>query len=484
MLLSEIFKSAPDIEIEMISCDSRMPMRKALFFCVRGIRYNGHDYIKEAYKNGAIAVVYDEDIKTDLPLIYIKVADSLNSLNMVAATFFGNASNHLENIICGGNYNRSFITYGIKDVISNFHPAGYIGSFGISYNDNDIYSRVPTVGIIENQRLIENMVKDGVLSCSYEMDFSAIEFKRLQAIKHDCFVYTGTDKKSYEYEEHQNEYISSYCNYLNDINKITDIIINADDDYYDYFKDYLNKSYVTYGANDDCDYQYFNIQYSYDETIFTLRTKSDDYLINSPLIGLSGVSILTCIAACLIERGYPADEVVKNLANLQYPEGNYERIENGQNFHILIDKAASLSAIEDVLDFAKSNTDTYHRIIVIFGISLKMDKAFKRGVAELINNYADELILTENDYGDQDLDSLNDSLLNKINLENVLVIENRIDAINLSLDLINSNDFLLILGKGNEKYLLRSLGKEFYIGDKECIIKALNSRKEDYDELR
>ena len=113
-----------------------------------------------------------------------------------------------------------------------------------------------------------------------------------------------------------------------------------------------------------------------------------------------------------------------------------------------------------------------------------MDKAFKRGVAELINNYADELILTENDYGDQDLDSLNDSLLNKINLENVLVIENRIDAINLSLDLINSNDFLLILGKGNEKYLLRSLGKEFYIGDKECIIKALNSRKEDYDELR
>ena len=45
MKLNSFFKNAPDIEIQQLSCDSRMPMIDAIFFCIRGVRYNGHDFV-------------------------------------------------------------------------------------------------------------------------------------------------------------------------------------------------------------------------------------------------------------------------------------------------------------------------------------------------------------------------------------------------------------------------------------------------------
>ena len=57
MLLSEIFKGAPDIEIEQLSIDSRASMKNAIFFCLDGIKFDGHDYIEEAINNGAKVIV-------------------------------------------------------------------------------------------------------------------------------------------------------------------------------------------------------------------------------------------------------------------------------------------------------------------------------------------------------------------------------------------------------------------------------------------
>ena len=73
MLASELIKNAPDIEIEQLSTDSRMPMKNAMFFCIKGVRYDGHDYVKEAIINGAVLIVYEDEIDTDLNAVFVKV---------------------------------------------------------------------------------------------------------------------------------------------------------------------------------------------------------------------------------------------------------------------------------------------------------------------------------------------------------------------------------------------------------------------------
>ena len=65
MLLSELFSGAPDLEVEQLSVDSRFPMKNAIFFCLNGIKYDGHNYIREAIENGAKVIVYSKDLTAE-----------------------------------------------------------------------------------------------------------------------------------------------------------------------------------------------------------------------------------------------------------------------------------------------------------------------------------------------------------------------------------------------------------------------------------
>ena len=73
MLLSELIKGAPDIDIKQLSSDSRVPMKDAIFFCVQGFKFDGHEFIEEAINNGAKVIIYEKELKgTDGSEIYIE----------------------------------------------------------------------------------------------------------------------------------------------------------------------------------------------------------------------------------------------------------------------------------------------------------------------------------------------------------------------------------------------------------------------------
>ena len=73
MLLNKLFKDAPELEIEQLSIDSRLSMKNAIFFCLNGIKYDGHNYIEEAVNNGAKVIVYSKEQPQKFKAIYIKV---------------------------------------------------------------------------------------------------------------------------------------------------------------------------------------------------------------------------------------------------------------------------------------------------------------------------------------------------------------------------------------------------------------------------
>ena len=88
MLLNELFKGAPAVEIEQLSTDSRSRMKNAIFFCYKGIKYNGHQFVDEAIKNGAIVIVHQDNLSCDKSAIYIRVNNVDNALQKCAEKFY------------------------------------------------------------------------------------------------------------------------------------------------------------------------------------------------------------------------------------------------------------------------------------------------------------------------------------------------------------------------------------------------------------
>ncbi|MBR6051674.1 MAG: UDP-N-acetylmuramoyl-tripeptide--D-alanyl-D-alanine ligase [Clostridia bacterium] len=81
MTLGEIAKitrgvphNLPDGEtyVYNIITDSRQSADGALFVALRGEKFDGHDFICQAYENGAVCVLTEKKIKTDKPFIIVK----------------------------------------------------------------------------------------------------------------------------------------------------------------------------------------------------------------------------------------------------------------------------------------------------------------------------------------------------------------------------------------------------------------------------
>ena len=109
MLLNKIFKDAPEIEIEQLSVDSRLSMKNAIFFCLDGIKYDGHDYIKEAIDNGAKVIIYSKPQDIKYKAIYIQVKNVTNTMIKVADIFYNHPNSGIDKYIIMGNYGRSSV---------------------------------------------------------------------------------------------------------------------------------------------------------------------------------------------------------------------------------------------------------------------------------------------------------------------------------------------------------------------------------------
>ncbi len=94
-------KAADPIEIDTVTTDSRQKLQRSLFIPIVGDNFDGHDYMKQAYDNGAVAAFWDagkplpEFLPRDFPVFL--VTDTLTALQTLA----GNYRSEINPIVIG-----------------------------------------------------------------------------------------------------------------------------------------------------------------------------------------------------------------------------------------------------------------------------------------------------------------------------------------------------------------------------------------------
>lgn len=73
-----------DIVIRNISTDGRLPQKEALFFALRGERFDGHDFLHQAHRNGCVAGVVEYIPPSPPPMPLIQVENTLEALGRLA----------------------------------------------------------------------------------------------------------------------------------------------------------------------------------------------------------------------------------------------------------------------------------------------------------------------------------------------------------------------------------------------------------------
>lgn len=254
-------------------------------------------------------------------------------------------------------------------------------------------------------------------------------------------------------------------------------IINAEDPSADLFAQDVLKP-VLYGI-DQGELRAIDVKLSPSGSSYTASIGDDKYPVNIKLPG--SFNVYNSLAAVGVGRalGLTSDQITRGIAALDGVEGRMTRVDEGQDFDIIVDYAHTPDSFEKL--FKDLKPVVKGRLIVMFGSAGRRDEAKRPVQGELAGKYCDEVVITEED--DRDIDGL--EIMNeiaagatkagKIKDKDLFLVHDRTEAIQFTLGRASKGDTVLLLGKGHEKTIEREGREDPWdeIGTAQAVLKQL-----------
>ncbi len=238
-------------------------------------------------------------------------------------------------------------------------------------------------------------------------------------------------------------------------------VINADDPSWRFFTDVVPTA-VTYGISHG-ELKATDIHSTPGGSDFTLKYKEMTLQIHVNLPGSFNVENALAAVATGIVIGLTDKQITSGIAALTRVEGRMTTINEGQNFSVIVDFAHTPDSFEKL--FKDMKPVVKGKLIVMFGSAGRRDEAKRAVQGKLAGEYANEVVLTEEDDRDVDGESIMDQIAagveqaGKVRDKNLFLIHDRTEAISFALSRANHNDTVLLLGKGHEKTIERADGE-------------------------
>ncbi|MBR3312270.1 MAG: UDP-N-acetylmuramoyl-L-alanyl-D-glutamate--2,6-diaminopimelate ligase [Solobacterium sp.] len=466
MKLTELFENVPDIEVKCLTADSRKKRPDSIFFCVKGMKYDGHNFVDEAISNGAKVVVHSEPIpnmKDDVT--YIRVRDVMTAYNKVADAFYHYPSHKLLMVGVTGSYGKSSVACIIRDILNEFQPTGYIGTMDIEYGSVKLPPVPASPDIDDLHGILRDMVDTGMKSSIVEVSSIGIEQNRYDSIDFDVAVFTNLSSDHLDYHLTVANYIQAKKRLFDGLKPEAVAVVNADDPVSRQMVQDCRCKVITYGIDQEADYRAVSYQLLKDRSRMTLSISGMEYELETNLIAKFNIYNLLAAIAALHVKGIPIEQMKPFINDLRQIDGRMERIIDGQPFNILVDLANSPDGIEQVCQYASAITPKGKRIIALTGSSGKKDVVRRPLIGKVLDKYCDMIILTEDDPASEDPADIAREIAAGIRSTNCITIEDRENAIRQAIELADINDTVLLLGKGNSRTIFRNFGPEEYEGD-------------------
>lgn len=470
--LNELYDCNYDTEVYGIKMNSKEVEPGDLFICTKGITADRHDFIPEAVKHGAVAVVVSKDVDTTVPAI--KVPDTNEELPLLCSRFYDHPEDRLKIYSVTGTDGKTSTTTIVQTLLGN-DKCGYLGTNGRSCAKFNMETNNTTADTDKLYLYFNDFLEAGCEAVSMESSSEAFFRGRLKHIKYDIGAITNITREHLNIHGSFENYIDCKCQLFRQIKEDGYAILNKDDEYYETVREACAcKNIFTYGKDDDNTLQIVDYHVYPNKTSIKYKYNGKDYDIESPLLGEFNVYNLACALLMVIAAGKSIEEVLPNLSHV-YISGRLEMLPDfGQNFHVMVDYAHTPNGISNLLKFV--HTLDINRSIVVIGSAGERDFLKRPLMGKTVTDNASYAVFTYEDPRSEDpLDIINMLVSEIEDKSKYEIVVDRSKAIKRAIDIAGENDMVLILGKGNETYE-KLKDKTIYFNDIEEAEKYIKSR--------
>lgn len=491
LLIKELHNFKNDVYISGVQYDSRKVEPGNLFICLKGYTVDGHKFVEQALKKGAIAFLVEDTISVPENISVIKVPDTRRAMAVLADTYYNSPTNRLKAIGITGTNGKTTTSNIIQHVLNdNQLNSGLIGTININYGDVTIVSKNTTPDTLELQQLFNDMHEKEMEYVVMEVSSHALSLGRTRGTKFKTAVFTNFTQDHLDYHKTMEEYAYAKSLLFSQLgnsyhNNESFAVINVDDPMAEKFINVTSAQVVTYGIQQNADVRATNIQITPKGTKFTVNTYLGSLPIETNLIGEFNIyNVLAAISTCLVE-GLDLESIAASLRKIKGVPGRFETVFENQLFPVIVDYAHTPDSLDNVLRTVRSFSTG--SVICVLGCGGDRDTSKRPIMAAIAERYSTKVILTsDNPRTENPLDILADMEKGLIGTEHetYFKILDRQEAIEFAIrkdySTMNEKDCVVIVGKGHETYQI--IGSDvLHFDDRESAKTAIQKQQETAD---
>ena len=444
-----------------IKTDSRKVEPGDTFIAVKYL-HDGHDYIEDAIKKGAVKIIAE---KGEYSVDTLIVEDTHEYLVNYLKDNYWKEMKDLKIIGMTGTNGKTTTCYLLHKVLNNLgQKCAYIGTIGF-YIENKIKDLSNTTpDILEIYEMLLYTKEQGCNYVVMEVSSHALALDRVKGIEFDCAIFSNLTEDHLDYHENMESYLKEKQKLFFMLRNDKLSILNKDSDYYDNFVKKENKV-ISYGFNGG-NYRVTDYHSSLTGSYFVIN---DLDCYKTKLIGKHNIYNLLCIILFLKQLGIDEEKIKEEISTLECPKGRMDRIDYCDNL-IIVDYAHTPDAVENVINCVKELNPNH--IYTIIGCGGNRDKKKRPIMGRCASENSDYVIFTSDNPRFEEPMAIIDDMIKGLDTKNFEVEVNRQKAIVRGIQLLDKNDILLVLGKGHETYQIIG-DQKIDMDDKEIILDSI-----------
>lgn len=465
------------VSILSVTADSRMVQKNSLFVAIKGTLTDGHQYIKKAIENGAVAVVCEtrpEIVPTDICLI---IADnSAKALGEIVSAFYGNPSASLKLVGVTGTNGKTTVATLLYRLFKDLgYKAGLISTVKYIVNEKEEEASHTTPDAVTLNKLLVRMVEEGCEYCFMEVSSHAVVQERIAGLNFAGGVFTNLTHDHLDYHKTFDEYLKAKKKFFDDLDKNAFALVNTDDKRGKIMIQNTRAKVNFYALKSMADFKARIIESHLEGMLLQIDRRE----VWSHLIGeFNAYNLLAAYGTALL-LGKSQEEVLKVLSTCHSVQGRFEYVRSHDGALAIIDYAHTPDALANVLKTIHQLRQPGGQIITVAGAGGNRDKSKRPAMAGVAISLSDKLILTsDNPRNENPEDILADMFAGVTEKDQwrVMKISNRREAIKAACMLLTPGDILLVAGKGHESYQEIN-GIRTHFNDREEVEVAFKSRE-------
>ena len=454
--------------------DSREVIEEDLYIAINGVNVDGHKFINSAIKKGAICIVCEVlPNKLREGILYVVVESTRESIGIISSNYFSSPSSKLKLIgITGTNGKTTIATL----LYSLYKTAGLkVGliSTVINYVDGkEIDSTQTTPDSLTINKLLYQMVEEGIQYCFMEVSSHGIEQRRISGLKFAGGIFSNLTHDHLDYHNSFEDYRDVKKDFFDNLPNTAFSLVNKDDKNGKYMAQNTKSKIFTYGLKTYADYKIKILESSLEGML--LKINESEFWSN--LSGKFNAYNLLAVFSTASILGMPFSETLQLMSMLKNVKGRFEYLKLN-NITAIVDYAHTPDALKNIINSINEIKTNKESLITIIGCGGNRDKSKRPVMGDIASSLSSKVIFTSDNPRNESPEKIIQDMVSGVkplNSVKTISIANRKEAIKTACQLAKSNDIILIAGKGHEKF--QEINNKKHLFDdykvvKECLTK-------------